>query len=68
MNMPQSSNVFDLSEKTLKSDNSYRTFFVYFRSLFDELEQKWKSLDDVAENDPDFLQPYRFVSIFYTNH
>ena len=38
--------------------------FVYFRSLFDELEQKWKSLDDVAENDPDFLQPYRFVSTF----
>ena len=35
--------------------------FSFFRSLLDEMDEKWKSLDDLAENDPNFLQPYRKV-------
>ena len=36
-----------------------------FRSLFNEMDEKWKSIDDLAENDPNFLQSYRRVSLLF---
>ena len=29
------------------------------------MDEKWKSIDDLAENDPNFLQSYRRVSLLF---
>ena len=40
-------------------------YYSIFRSLFNEMDEKWKSIDDLAENDPNFLQSYRRVSLLF---
>ena len=40
-------------------------YYSIFRSLFNEMDEKWKSIDDLAENDPNILQSYRRVSLLF---